>query len=134
VYLDLEGVNLCREGSISLLTLLLDDSVGSNRRVYLIDVHVPRARAFITVGMKGKTLQDNLQDEKIPKVFFDVRDDSNALFALYGVALKGVQDVQLMESAARKTTASRRLLDILTRCVDDNQSMLASGGRCDVSG
>jgi exonuclease 3'-5' domain-containing protein 1 len=134
MYLDLEGVNLCRSGSISILTLLLDSGVVGNRRVYLLDVHELGARAFTTAGAKGKTLQDILQDEKIPKVFFDVRNDSDALFALYGVALRGVEDVQLMESAARKTTAQRRLLNGLARCVESNQAVLAVGGRGSVAG
>jgi exonuclease 3'-5' domain-containing protein 1 len=134
MYLDLEGVNLCRSGSISILTLLLDSGVVGSRHVYLLDVHELGARAFTTAGARGKTLQDILQDEKIPKVFFDVHNDSDALFALYGVALRGVEDVQLMESAARKTTTQRRLLNGLARCVESNQTVLAVGGRGSVAG
>jgi exonuclease 3'-5' domain-containing protein 1 len=125
MYLDLEGVNLCRHGSISLLTLLLDSGVAGTSRVCLIDVHVLGAQAFTTPGIKGKTLQDILQNEKIPKVFFDVRNDSDALFALYGVELRGVEDVQLMESAARKTTGARRVVNGLARFVDDYRCVLA---------
>jgi exonuclease 3'-5' domain-containing protein 1 len=117
MYIDLEGVNLCREGSISILTLLIDTGT-PNRRVGLIDVHTLGAQAFNTAGAKRKTLKDILQDEKIPKVFFDVRNDSDALFAHFGVALQGVEDVQLMESATRKTTASRKFLNGLTKCVE----------------
>tara|TARA_R110002003_G_scaffold2519_1_gene24404 strand:- start:2148 stop:2879 length:732 start_codon:yes stop_codon:yes gene_type:complete len=78
------------------------------------------AQAFNTAGAKRKTLKDILQDEEIPKVFFDVRNDSDALFAHFGVALQGVEDVQLMESATRKTTASRKFLNGLTKCVENN--------------
>lgn len=83
-------------------------------------MHVLGAQAFNTSGAKGKTLKDILQDEKIPKVFFDVRNDSDALFALFGVALQGVEDVQLMESATRRTTASRKFLNGLAKCVQKN--------------
>ena len=38
MYIDLEGVDLCREGSISILALLIDTSIPTGR-VYLIDVH-----------------------------------------------------------------------------------------------
>ena len=100
MYIDLEGVNLCREGSISILTLLIDTGTPTVS-VYLIDVHTLGAQAFNTAGVEGKTLRDILQDEKIPKVFFDVRNDSDALFAHFGVALQGIEDVQLMESATR---------------------------------
>ncbi|CAN9093015.1 unnamed protein product [Alternaria alternata] len=130
MYIDLEGVNLCREGSISILTLLIDTGIPTGR-VYLIDVHTLGAQAFNTAGakrtLKGTTLKDILQDERIPKVFFDVRNDSDALFAHFGVALQGVEDVQLMESATRKTTASRKFLNGLTKCVENNLPMPTFG-------
>ena len=126
MYIDLEGVDLCREGSLSILTLLIDTGIPT-RRVCLIDVHTLGAQAFNTAGAKRTTLKDILQDEKIPKVFFDVRNDSDALFAHFGVALQRVEDVQLMESATRKTTASRRFLSGLTKCVENNLSMSFGG-------
>lgn len=119
MYIDLEGVKLSREGSISIFTLLIDTGIPV-MRVCLIDVHTLRAQAFNTIGAKGKTFKDILQDEKIPKVFFDVRNDSDALFAHYGVGLQGVEDVQLMESATRKSTASRKFLSGLAKCVEEN--------------
>jgi len=126
MYIDLEGVNLCREGSISILTLLIDTGIPT-RRVCLIDVRTLGAQAFNTAGAKRTTLKDILQDEKIPKVFFDVRNDSDALFAHFGVALQGVEDVQLMENAMRKTTASRKFLKSLTKCVE-NKLLTSLGG------
>ena len=71
-------------------------------------------------------MKDILQDDKIPKVFFDVRNDSEALFAHFGVALQGVEDVQLMESATRRTTGSRKFLSGLAKCVEKN--LLTSHG------
>ena len=126
MYIDLEGTNLCREGSVSILTLLIGTPT---RRVCLIDVHTLGAQAFNTVGAKQATLKDILQDEEIPKVFFDVRNDSDALFAQFSVALQGVEDVQLMESATRKTTASRKFLNSLTKCVESNLLVSLDGSR-----
>ncbi|KAI2780176.1 ribonuclease H-like domain-containing protein [Daldinia loculata] len=117
MYIDLDGVNLCREGSLSILTLLIDTGIPT-KRVCLIDVYSLGSQAFNTTGIKGKTLKDILQDEKIPKVFFDVRNDSDALFAHFGVALQGVEDVQLMESATRTTTSSRKYLNGLAKCIE----------------
>ncbi|KAF4618982.1 hypothetical protein G7Y89_g14865 [Cudoniella acicularis] len=119
MYIDLEGVDLCREGSLSIVTLLIDTGIPT-RRVYLVDVHTLGAQAFNTSGVKQKTLKDILQDEKIPKVFFDIRNDSDGLFAHFGVALQGVEDVQLMESATRMTTASRKFLSGLAKCIEKN--------------
>lgn len=117
MYIDLEGVDLCREGSISILTLLTDTETATIG-VYLIDVHLLGLQAFNTTGIKHKTLKHILQDEEIPKVFFDVRNDADALFAHFGVALQGVEDVQLMESATRTTTRSRKYLNGLAKCVE----------------
>jgi exonuclease 3'-5' domain-containing protein 1 len=86
MYVDLEGVDLCREGSLSILTLMIYAET-PDRRICLIDVHTLGAQAFNTSGVKNKTLKDILQDKDIPKVFFDVRNDSDALFAHFGVVL-----------------------------------------------
>ena len=119
MYIDLEGVDLCRNGSLSILTLLIDTG-STTTHINLIDVHVLGLQAFDTTGVKRRTLKDILQDEKIPKVFFDVRNDSDALFAHFGVALQGVHDIQLMESATRTTTSSRKYLSGLAKCVEEN--------------
>jgi len=117
MYIDLEGVDVCREGSLSILILLIDAGTPTIR-VCLVDMYSLGSQAFDTTGIKQKTLKDILQDEKIPKVFFDVRNDSDALFAHFGVALQGVVDVQLMESATRTTTRSRKYLNGLAKCVE----------------
>ncbi|KAH3908095.1 hypothetical protein HBI56_192710 [Parastagonospora nodorum] len=118
IYLDLEGVPLSRSGSISILTIFLPSSA----RIFLIDMHTLGALAFTTPSSQGKTLKHVLEDSQITKVFFDVRNDSDALYAHYGVALQCVEDVQLMESAAREKTALRRTVIGLARCVEKNCS------------
>jgi exonuclease 3'-5' domain-containing protein 1 len=124
MYMGLEGVNLCRKGSISILTILVDSGVAetgiATRYVYLVDVHKLGKAAFNTAGRKRTTLKDILEDEDTPKVVFDVRNDSDALFAHFGVSLQGVEDVQLMDSATRATTVSRRTLNSLAKCIERN--------------
>jgi exonuclease 3'-5' domain-containing protein 1 len=119
LYIDLEGVALCREGTISILTLLVYEHSFS-QQTYLIDVHTQGAQVFTAAGRNDKTLKHILEDPDIAKVFFDVRNDSDALFAHYGVALEGVQDVQLMESATRESTRSRKYLSGLAKCIENN--------------
>ncbi|CAN9120446.1 unnamed protein product [Alternaria sp. RS040] len=121
IYIDLEGLNLCREGLVSILTLLIDLET-SPKGVYLVDVHTLGEEAFDTAGVGETTLKDILQDGEIPKVFFDVRNDSDALFSHFGIALQGVEDVQLMESATRETTASGRYLNGLKKCVEKSMA------------
>lgn len=118
LYLDLEGFNLCRHGSISLLTLY----DRSQSCVYLIDIHTLGHATFeirSTTNKKslyqdiqaidtdssetdagGVTLRSILESANIPKVFFDVRNDADALFNIYGINLQGVQDLQVMELAS----------------------------------
>jgi exonuclease 3'-5' domain-containing protein 1 len=116
LYIDFEGVDLCRQGSISILTLLVDSG-----DCYLFDVHTLDALAFDTAGATTtKTLKAILQQEDARKVFFDVRNDSDALSAHYGVILNGVEDVQLLESATRKTTPARKYLSGLAKCIENN--------------
>ncbi|KAF2135154.1 uncharacterized protein K452DRAFT_203463, partial [Aplosporella prunicola CBS 121167] len=50
--------------------------------------------------------------------FFDMRKDSDALFAHYQVSLARVQDVQLMELATRKY--SKKWLASLVKCTEDS--------------
>lgn len=165
LYLDLQGINLSRYGTISILTLF-DRSIS---KVFLVDVHKFGAAAFTTSmylkyadgddsmvkavfaadvmeeqpqrvrpeGMDDDTwevaqvmgfagfkstkntqvpgndtnhgvstpgtvsLKTVLESESIPKVLFDARNDSDALYALYGVKLNGVMDLQVMELASK---------------------------------
>ncbi|KAK5683856.1 hypothetical protein LTS10_003719 [Elasticomyces elasticus] len=119
MYIDLEGVQLSRDGTLSILTLLVDEGT-AEKQVYLIDIHSLGAKAFDTAGTKQKTMKDILQDDAIPKVFFDIRNDSDALFAHFGVKMAGVEDVQLMENATRTTTKQRRLVSGLAKCIEQN--------------
>jgi exonuclease 3'-5' domain-containing protein 1 len=121
MYIDLEGVNLCREGSISILTLLIDTGTPITR-VCLVDVRWLGLLAFNTTGIKNKSLKDILEDEDIRKIFFYIRNDSDALFANFDIALQGIEDVQLMENATRATTRSRKYLNGLAKCVENDGS------------
>ena len=121
LFIDLEGERLSRNGSLDVLTLF----VGPLNVVYLIDVHILRANTFATPGKSGKTLRDILESASIPKVFFDVRNDSDALYAHYNIALQGVQDVQLMENASRPGPVSgKRLVSGLARCIQTSLAIL----------
>ncbi len=92
-------------------------SVSEPRGPCLVDVHTLGAAAFSTTATDGvTTLKSVLEDPSIPKAFFYVRNDSDALYNLYSVYMRGVVDVQLMELRTR--TGSRRLLNGLARCLE----------------
>ena len=46
-------------------------------------------------------IRELLEDPDFPKIFFDCRQDSDALFHQFGVLLRGVRDLQLMELLLR---------------------------------
>lgn len=73
-----------------------------HRRTYIIDICALENLAFATTSTDGRyTLKSILEDATVPKVFFDVRMDSDALYGHYSIALAGVIDLQLMELASR---------------------------------
>lgn len=102
-YLDIEGIRLSRHGSISIIQLfhLPHDSI------FLIDVYILREAAFDTANQSGTTLRSILESPTIPKVFFDVRNDADALYAHFKVSLQNVHDVQLLEVATRSRSKDR---------------------------
>lgn len=120
LYIDIEGVNLSRLGSVSILQILVLPS----DTTYLVDVHVLKGEAFTTVGAAGQTLKDILESTTIPKVFFDVRNDSDALFSHFDVELACIQDIQLMELATR--SYSKRCVKGLARCIEQDLAMTTS--------
>ncbi len=115
LYIDLEGISLSRHGSISLITIF----VQPRNCAYLVDVHTLQSSAFSTAASDGTTLKSILESPAIVKVFFDLRNDSDALHHHYGVRLRGVEDVQLMENATRPA-GQRRFVNGLERCIDNH--------------
>ena len=72
LYLDLEGTNLSRHASNSIVELF----VSPKNHIFLIDIHVLGEAAFSTRNSNGQMLKDVLESLVISKVFFDVRNDS----------------------------------------------------------
>lgn len=97
LYMDIEGLNLSRHGTISIITILVHPS----NQAQLIDVSALGDLAFSTASEDGKTLRSILEDHSICKYIWDVRNDANALWFHYGVSLDGITDLQLLENASR---------------------------------
>lgn len=114
LYIDLEGVNLSRQGSISILQI----HVAPQNKSYLIDIHILGSEAFNTAGKLDHTLRSVLQSESIPKVFFDVRNDSDALFSHFQISLAGIVDLQVMEYATR--TFQKKFVNGLSKCMEND--------------
>ncbi|KAI4093565.1 MAG: hypothetical protein LQ344_002792 [Seirophora lacunosa] len=117
LYCDLEGIKLSRHGSVSLLQIF----VLPNYSAFLIDVYSLGEIAFTTANAAGVTLKSILESDSTPKVFFDVRNDADALYAHFGIQLQGVYDVQLMENASR--CFSKAKLVGLAHCIEQDSGL-----------
>ncbi|QSZ31560.1 hypothetical protein DSL72_001127 [Monilinia vaccinii-corymbosi] len=112
VYIDLEGIDIGRTGSTSILQVYILPT----QEMFLVDVHKLGEQAFSTTNTSGVTFKSILESPLIPKVFFDVRCDSDALYSHFGINLAGVIDLQLMELATR--SRDRKILRGLAKCMD----------------
>jgi exonuclease 3'-5' domain-containing protein 1 len=112
LYLDLEGVKLGRHGSISIISLY----IAPTKKIYLIDIHRLGKTAFSTTNSSATSLKTILESPTIPKVFFDIRNDSDALFSHFQISVDGIKDLQLMELASRK--GSQNLVAGLAKCIE----------------
>lgn len=97
LYLDLEGKSLSRNGTLTLITILLHPQ----GVLKVVDVLSLGKLAFMTTSKDGKSLKSIFEDPGIQKCFWDVRNDADALWAHYKVGVAGVVDVQLLENASR---------------------------------
>jgi exonuclease 3'-5' domain-containing protein 1 len=114
LYLDLEGTKVSRNGTLALLTVMIHPQVTT----YIIDITSLGKTAFSTKDSSGKRdLKSILESENIGKVFYDVRRDSDALYAHFGVRLAGVHDLQLMQVAARPKHVQKHYLTGLGKCI-----------------
>jgi exonuclease 3'-5' domain-containing protein 1 len=86
VAVDMEGVELCREGEICLIQV-----ADRLRRVFLFDITVLGSAAF----KQGK-LGALLGDVRVRKVICDGRADNDALLHLHGVVMQNVYDLQVL--------------------------------------
>jgi exonuclease 3'-5' domain-containing protein 1 len=117
IYMDLEGVKLSRLGSISIIQIL----VPSCEQVFIVDIHTLGKTAFDSLDSEGKSLKNALESDSIKKYLFDVRNDSDALYALFGVRLANVIDIQLLELASRR--GPKHIVCGLAKCIEQEQAL-----------
>ena len=122
LYLDLEGVKLGRHGSISIISLY----IAPIKKIYLIDIHRLGKTAFSTTNSSAISLKTILESPSIPKVIFDIRNDSDALFSHFQISVNGIQDLQLMELATRK--GSKAIVAGLAKCIE-NENLISAAAK-----
>jgi len=97
IAVDVEGIELGRKGRVSIIQLFTRDS----DTVWLIDITTLKNVAFDSEDGDGRSLRGILENPMIRKYFYEVRNDSDALYNLHQVSLAGIYDLQLLELAAR---------------------------------
>ena len=122
LYIDAEGIDLSKTGELTTLQVFLEterDPIAYIMDVYALKKIGPRS-PFHIAGRRWRTttLQSILEDPTIPKLLWDCRMDSEALFHQFGVALTSVIDIQLMEVVRRNS--SRNHLGAYVRAVQED--------------
>jgi hypothetical protein len=96
---DFEGVKLCRHGALCLVQMTCSDDP---TLVYVLDIHMLGKRAFTMMTPDGTSMKTILENEAIRKVWFDPRNDVDALYHQFGIMPRGIFDLQLAEVADRR--------------------------------
>lgn len=118
VAVDFEGVKLCRNGQLCLVQLTCSNDPGF---VFVLDVHMLGKRAFSMATPNGTSMKGILEGEQIRKVWFDPRNDIDALYHQFGIVPKNFFDLQLAEVAHRRSRGLnvhyvQGLFKCLTQC------------------
>ncbi|WZH42255.1 3' 5' exonuclease [Fusarium acuminatum] len=121
IFIDIQGVSHSGHETISIMQIY----DAAEHVVYLMDVSTLGERCFITPApaRHKRTLKDILENTDVKKAFFDVRNDSKALYTQYGIVLEGVHDIQLMELATR--SLCRGYVSGLATCIARNDTIPA---------
>eukprot|EP00419_Tripos_fusus_P022803 CAMPEP_0172713128 /NCGR_PEP_ID=MMETSP1074-20121228/61501_1 /TAXON_ID=2916 /ORGANISM="Ceratium fusus, Strain PA161109" /LENGTH=493 /DNA_ID=CAMNT_0013537157 /DNA_START=59 /DNA_END=1540 /DNA_ORIENTATION=- len=96
---DFEGVKLCRHGPLCLVQMMCSDDP---TLVYVLDVHILGRRAFTLTTPQGTCMKGLLEEHSIRKIWFDPRNDVDALYHQFGIIPRGIFDLQLAEVADRR--------------------------------
>lgn len=96
---DFEGMRLCRTGALCLVQLSCS---ADQTLVYVLDVHLLGKKAFSMKTRNGTCLKGLLEDPNLKKVWFDPRNDVDALYYQFAISPRGVFDLQLAEVADRR--------------------------------
>ncbi|GLA33565.1 hypothetical protein AnigIFM63309_000396 [Aspergillus niger] len=100
---------------------VLTKKIPSTENATSRNVHTLGATAFDYATTTGKTLRSIFESDGIPKVFFDVRNDSAAMFHQYQVKVAGIYDLQVMEVGTRARPG--KYLAGLAKCISRDAPM-----------
>jgi len=113
--IDLEGVELCRNGNVSIVQIFADTS----NVIWLVDVTTLGRVAFDHKDTYSQSLREVFQNPMTIQLLFDVRNDADALWNIYQVELANVYDLQLLDVASRRSeNPNTKFLFGLSKCIE----------------
>jgi exonuclease 3'-5' domain-containing protein 1 len=113
IAIDIEGVNLCRSGRISIIQI-----ANTKGHIYLFDITKLGRRAFHEGG-----LEFLLHSHQVLKVIFDGRADNDALFHQYNVTMKNIYDLQVLHTL-KFSNEHDEYLKGLERCLEEAAALI----------
>lgn len=121
IAVDFEGVKLCRNGELCLAQFCLHDDQCT---VYVLDVFSLGKDAFEAKSPRGTSVQSILESPSIRKVWFDPRNDVDALYHQFGIETQGIFDLQVAEVAERRNRGlGVRYVQGLFKCLTNCPSL-----------
>ncbi|KAJ5116157.1 hypothetical protein N7456_000505 [Penicillium angulare] len=111
LYMHLEGEDFDRGRMLSVITFYIP----SKNVIYLFDILILKERAFTAIDNDGNSLKTILESPSLTKVVFDIRHGSDTLAFCYQTFVKGIRNIQLMESGSR--WSNRYVLARIGACV-----------------
>jgi exonuclease 3'-5' domain-containing protein 1 len=97
-FCDMEGNNLGRDGTISLLQI----TIRSLNKTWIFDVTVLKEVVFGTNSPAGNSIRRVLECQEVQTAWFDCRGDGNALMFKAQVRMQNVFDMSLLELTVRQ--------------------------------
>ena len=97
VALDCEGVDLGRDGPLTVLTISDMEYSHKKNLIFVVDIQGLGWKVLAPTAPLGKLIEK----ANIEKVMLDCRSDSDALFHQFGVKLAGVKDLQVWDQVYR---------------------------------
>jgi exonuclease 3'-5' domain-containing protein 1 len=97
--IDCEGIDLSRKGELCIIQIV-DEAAPDV--VHLFDVCALGNRTFDVAPAKGCSLKAILESASVRKLFWDVRNDNDALFNLHAISTANVVDLQLIHILYRE--------------------------------
>jgi exonuclease 3'-5' domain-containing protein 1 len=101
--------------------------VAPQNTTYIVDIFKLGSLAFSTVGHDGISLKSILENKEIPKVFFDIRNDSDVLYSRFQISVNCIIDMQVLELANR--SGSIKLVNGLAKCIENYAVISADAKR-----